>query len=258
MIIISSCSHSSLTGSNGKYAIRITNPVITIDSSGTVWISNADKTYKYLLSMARKDIENITECPESNGDSSTMYKVRRPYRKKKYMAIISYDSSSFPYTHTPINYENYSAYYTVELYQPYNIRSLYGDLISCKNIVPLRLAINEVFTLAKKNKLPEKIITRFDMNETPYFVRTNKDGNQIMIPYSLMVSYDDIGNMDDIVFPPVQLQDSLILTKKVDRMSFGYPVYMSDSVDMEKEYILELTRDEAKTYEYRGILKKRR
>lgn len=40
-------------------------------------------------------------------------------------------------------------------------------------------------------------------------------------------------------------------------MSFGYPVYMEDSVDMEKEYILELTRDEAKTNEYRGILKKR-
>ena len=69
------------------------------------------------------------------------------------------------------------------------------------------------------------------MNETPYFVRTNKDGSQIMIPYSLMVSYDDIGNMNDIVFPPVQLQDSLFLTKKVGRMSFGYPVNMDDSVD---------------------------
>lgn len=239
MTVFSSCSRWSLTGSNGEYAIRITNPVITVDSSGTAWISNADKTCKYLFSGDRSDI------------------ARRPYRNKKYMALISYDSSSFPYTHNDLNYENYSARYTVELYQPYNIRSLYRDLVSCKNPVPLKLALNEMFTPARKNKLPEKIITRFDMNETPCFVRTNKDGSQIMIPYSLMVSYDDIGNMDDIVFPPVQLQDSLFLTKKVGRMSFGYPVYMDDSIDMEKEYILELTRDETNTYEYRGILKKR-
>ena len=175
------------------------------------------------------------------------------------MAHISYDSSSFPYTHTNINYENYSARYIVELHQTYNIRSLFRDIVSCKNLFPpMRFAINEIFTPARKNKLPEKIITRFDMEHMHYFVRTIKDGSQIMIPYCLMVTYDDINNIDDIVFPPVQLQDSLFLTKRLDRMSFDYPIYMEDSIDMEKEYILELSRDESKTCEYKGILKKRR
>lgn len=255
--VVSSCSHGSLTWINGNYAIRITDPVITIDSSGTAWISNADKTYRYMLSMSRRDIVDISKCAESDGDSTT-YIVRRPYRNKKYMAHISYDFSSFPYTHSHINYENYSARYIVELYQPYNIRSLYRDIVSCKNLFPpMRFALNEMFTPARKNKLPEKIITRFDMEHIHYFVRTNKDGSQIIIPYCLMVTCDEINNIDDIVFPPVQLQDSLFLTIRHDKMSFGYPVFINNSIDMEKDYILELTMDESKTYEYKGLLKKR-
>lgn len=92
------------------------------------------------------------------------------------------------------------------------------------------------------------------MKEVPYFVRTDKDKRQIMIPYSLLVSSNE--NIDDIVFPPIHLQDSLFLTNRIDKKSFDYPVYMNDSINMGKEYYLELTRED-KTYEYKGLLKKR-
>lgn len=221
---------------NEAQSLRITNPIIAVDSSGAMWISNDSAKYLYRLHWD-VDIDDIAE-PYLSLDTIEYYKVKPEFKNKKY-AVAFHENTFTPFFHHEIDFEKYNLFYAVVLLS----KLKFSDVLETPAI--FRIYLHELFARTYIDELPDVIKTRHGIQSTPYFIQQNRTEKVFLIPDCYWVSEDAID------FKPICMEIPVDSLEDAGFEIYGYPVYKKQSLDFD-EYCLQLTKSDEFPVIYEG------